>query len=149
MLGKYKGKNVEDIIQRSIESKLRMEWASDFFDFYNLQTLTPEEVVKGVENEYNQANLRRDTSERFAYMTALLTADETQVEACRNIPPTILVVPLISELQEMELSLYQSKEFKQYAKDGITSYGDIGNLYNNYLLKTSTKKIRGEDNERG
>ena len=144
-----------------------MEWASDFFDFYNLPTLTPEEVVKGVKNGYNQANLPRDTSERFAYMTALITADETQVEACRKFirkycdPEYLSIYDIywtgnderrmekISELQEMELYLYQSNEFKQYAKDGITSYGDIGKLYNNYLLKTSTKEIRGEDNERG
>ena len=46
--GKYKGRDVEDIIQRSLESKLRMEWAIEFFDFYNLPTLTPEEVVKGM-----------------------------------------------------------------------------------------------------
>jgi len=44
--GKYEGKAVEDIIQRSISSKLREEWSAEFFDFYNLPTLTPEEVAK-------------------------------------------------------------------------------------------------------
>ena len=82
--GKYEGKDVEDIIQRSIGTKLREEWAVEFFDFYNLPTLTPEEVVKGMGEGYTQADLPRDISERFAYMTALITADEKQVEACRE-----------------------------------------------------------------
>src|SRR5699024_5653112 len=64
--------------------KLREEWAAEFFDFYNLPTLTPEEVVKGIGEGYTQADLPRDISERFAYMTALITADEKQVEACRE-----------------------------------------------------------------
>ena len=57
--GKYKGKDVEDIIQSTIESKLRMEWASDFFDFYNLPTLTPEEVVKGMKEGYTRKRAAR------------------------------------------------------------------------------------------
>ena len=61
-----------------------MEWASEFFDFYNLPTLTPEEVTQGMGKGYTQADLPRDISERFAYMTALITADEKQVEACRD-----------------------------------------------------------------
>ena len=52
--------------------------------FYNLPTLTPEEVTKGMGEGYTQADLPRDISERFAYMTALITADESQVEACRE-----------------------------------------------------------------
>ena len=82
--GKYEGKDVEDIIKRTIESKLRMEWAEEFFDFYNLPTLSPEEVVKGMGKGYTQADLPRDINERFAYMTALITADEEQVESCRE-----------------------------------------------------------------
>ena len=43
-----------------------MEWASEFFDFYNLPTLTPEEIVQGMGKGYTQADLPRDISERFA-----------------------------------------------------------------------------------
>ena len=143
-----------------------MEWASEFFDFYNLPTLTPERVVKGMGKGYTEADLPKNIGNKFAYMTALITADETQVEACREFirkycdPEYLSIydiywagnderrVERISELQEAELSLYQSNEFKQYATDGITSYGDIGKLYNNYLLKTASKEIRGGDNER-
>ena len=124
--GKYEGKDVEDIIQRSISSKLREEWSAEFFDFYNLPTLTPEEVTKGMGEGYTQADLPRDISERFAYMTALITADETQVEACREFirkhcdPEYLSIYDIywagnderkmekISELQEMSLALHLS-----------------------------------------
>ena len=122
--GRYEGKDVEDIIQRSIESKLRMEWASEFFDFYNLPTLTPEEIVQGIGKGYTQADLPRDISERFAYMTALITADENQVETCRDFirkhcdPEYLSIYDIywagnderkmerIAELQEQTLSLH-------------------------------------------
>lgn len=126
--GKYEGKNVEDIMQRSLNSKLREEWAADFFDFYNLPTLTPEEVTKGMGKGYTQADLPRDISERFAYMTALLTADETQVEKCRDFirkycdPEYLTVYDIywagnddkkmekISEWQELALTSHIEKE---------------------------------------
>ena len=165
--GKYKGKNVEDIIQRSIESKLRMEWASEFYDFYNLPTLSPEEVVKGIGKGYTKADLPRDINERFAYMTALITADETQVEACREFIKKYCDSEYLSvydiywagnderkmeqiselELQEMQLSLNIVDESKQYAKEGLKAYTDIGKMYSSYLAKENIKK-RGEDDER-
>ena len=163
--GKYEGKDVEDIIQRSIGTKLREEWAVEFFDFYNLPTLTPEEVVKGMGEGYTQADLPRDISERFAYMTALITADEKQVEACREFirkycdPEYSEVYDIywagnderrqekISELQEMTLALHRSKETKSFAQDGASRYTDIGQMYNAYLGRDS-KEIRSEENER-
>ena len=163
--GKYEGKDVEDIIQRSIGTKLREEWAVEFFDFYNLPTLTPEEVVKGMGEGYTQADLPRDISERFAYMTALITADEKQVEACREFirkycdPEYLEVYDIywagnderrqekISELQEMTLALHTSKETKSFAQDGASRYTDIGQMYNAYLGRDS-KEIRSEENER-
>lgn len=57
--GKYEGKDVEDIIQRSISSKLREEWAAEFFDFYNLPTLTPEEVTKGMGKGYTRSRFTK------------------------------------------------------------------------------------------
>ena len=161
--GKYEGKDVEDIIQRTIESKLRMEWASEFFDFYNLPTLTPEEVAKGMGKGYTQADLPRDISERFAYMTALITADEGQVEACREFirkhcdPEYLSIYDIywagnderkmekISELQEMTLSLHTGREAEGYAKEGVKAYTGIGQMYSGYLGKDS--KDRGEEND--
>ena len=163
--GKYEGKDVEDIIQRSIGTKLREEWAAEFFDFYNLPTLTPEEVVKGMGEGYSQADLPRDISERFGFMTALITADEKQVETCREFirkycdPEYLEVYDIywagnderrqekISELQEMTLALHTSKETKSFAQDGASRYTDIGQMYNAYLGRDS-KEIRSEENER-
>ena len=163
--GKYEGKDVEDIIQRSIGTKLREEWAAEFFDFYNLPTLTPEEVVKGMGEGYSQADLPRDISERFGFMTALITADEKQVEACREFirkycdPEYLEVYDIywagnderrqekISELQEMTLALHTSKETKSFAQDGASRYTDIGQMYSTYLGRDS-KEIRSEENER-
>ena len=164
--GRYKGKDVEDIIQRSIESKLRMEWASEFFDFYNLPTLTPEEVTQGIGKGYTQAELPRDISERFAYMTALITADEKQVEACREFirkhcdPEYLSIYDIywagnderkmerIAELQEQALSLHTGMETEQFAQDGLAAYTGIGQIYSSYLGRDTGEKIGGEDNER-
>ena len=163
--GRYEGKDVEDIIQRSIGSKLREEWAAEFFDFYNLPTLTPEEVAKGMGKGYTQADLPRDISERFAYMTALITADESQVEACRKFirkhcdPEYLSIYDIywagsderrmekISELQEMTLALHTGKEAEGYAEDGAMAYTSIGQMYNSYLTRDS-KEVRGEGSER-
>ncbi len=164
--GKYEGKDVEDIIQRSISSKLREEWSAEFFDFYNLPTLTPEEVTKGMGEGYTQADLPRDISERFAYMTALITADETQVESCREFirkhcdPEYLSIYDIywagnderkmekISELQEMSLALHTGKETEEYARDGIAAYTDIGQMYSSYLTRDSKEEVRSEENER-
>ena len=163
--GRYEGKDVEDIIQRSIGSKLREEWAAEFFDFYNLPTLTPEEVAKGMGKGYTQADLPRDISERFAYMTALITADESQVEACRKFirehcdPEYLSIYDIywagsderrmekISELQEMTLALHTGKEAEGYAEEGAMAYTSIGQMYNSYLTRDS-KEVRGEGSER-
>lgn len=79
--GKFIGKNVENLLQISIGTKLREGWAAEFLNFYNIPTLTVEEVVKGT---YTQADLPRNINERFACMTSLLLADENQVGICRN-----------------------------------------------------------------
>ena len=164
--GKYAGKDVEDIMKRSISSKLREEWSAEFFDFYNLPTLTPEEVTKGLGEGYTQADLPRDISERFAYMTALITADETQVESCREFirkhcdPEYLSIYDIywagnderrmekIAELQEQELSLHTGKEAEEYAEDGIGAYTNIGQMYSSHLTRDSKEEVRSEENER-
>lgn len=152
-------------MQRSISSKLREEWATEFFDFYNLPTLTPEEVTKGMGKGYTQEDLPRDISERFAYMTALITSNESQVESCREFirkycdPEYLEVFDIywagnderkmekISELQEMSLSLHTGKETKEYVTDGIEKYTEIGQMYNKYLTRESKEDIK-EEHER-
>ena len=142
-----------------------MEWASEFFDFYNLPTLTPEEITQGIGKGYTQADLPKDISERFAYMTALITADENQVEACREFirkhcdPEYLSIYDIywagnderkmekIAELQEQALSLHTGKEAEQFTQDGLEAYTDIGQMYSGYLGR-DTKEMRGEDNER-
>lgn len=163
--GEYKGKDVEDILQRNLNSKLRMEWAEEFYDFYNLPTLTPEEVVQGMGKGYTQADLPRDISERFAYMTSLITADETQVEACRDFirkycdPEYLAVYDIcwagnnerkmekISELQDMSIPLHIGEETKEYADKGALAYKSIGQMYNGYLERSAKEEIRGEEND--
>ena len=109
------------------------------------------------------ADLPRDISERFAYMTALITANERQVEACRDFirehcdPEYVKVYDIywagndkrrqeiIDELQtedEMKLSLYTAVEAKKFAQDGLDAYTGIGQMYSGYLGRD--KEVRGE-----
>lgn len=113
---------------------------------------------------YTQADLPRDISERFAYMTALITADESQVESCREFirkhcdPEYLSIYDIywagnderkmekISELQEISLALHTGKETEGYAKDGVYAYPDIGQMYSLYLTRETEQIV--EDNER-
>ena len=52
----------------------------------------------------------------------------------------------ISELQEMSLSLHTGKEAEEYAKDGLTAYTDIGQMYSSYLTRDS-KEVMNEEHE--
>ncbi len=79
--GKFVGKDVEALLRASIGSKLREEWAEEFFDFYNHPTLTVEEIV---EKRYTQADLPQDINEKFATMAGLLNATPEQVGVCRE-----------------------------------------------------------------
>lgn len=79
--GKFIGKNVEKMLKISLHSKLRHEWAEEFFDFYNNPTLTVEDVVN---KNYSKQDLPSNSNERFTYMAALLSANENEVEACRK-----------------------------------------------------------------
>ncbi len=79
--GKYVGKDVEHLLQMSIATKLRESWAREFLNYYNIPTLTIEQVVN---KTYTQADLPRNTNERYASMVALLLADEHQVGTCRE-----------------------------------------------------------------
>ncbi len=99
-------------------------------------------------------------------MTALITADESQVEACREFirkycdPEYLEVFDIywagnderkmekISELQEMTLALHTSKETEECARDGIENYTNIGHMYSSYLARDSEEKSRSEENER-
>ncbi len=144
---------------------MREEWAADFYDFYNMPTLTPEEIVQGMGNAYTQADLPRDTNERFAYMIALLTADDKQVKACREFVREYCDaeylktydinwagnderrMEIISELQAEELPQHSANEAKEYAGDGVNSYSEIGKWYQSYL-KQNKDKTKPTDIER-
>ena len=98
-------------------------------------------------------------------MTALITADETQVEACREFirkycdPEYLSIYDIywagnderkmekIAELQEASLSLHTRRESEQFVQDGVLAYRGIGEMYNSYLGR-DTKEVRSEDNER-
>lgn len=79
--GKFKGMNVEYILQKTLDTKLRAEWAEEFFDYYVNPTLTVQEVI---ENSYTKADLPRDINEKFATIAGLLTATPQEVGACRD-----------------------------------------------------------------
>ena len=81
MSGKFIGKDVENLLQISLETKLREEWAKEFYDFYNTPTLTVEDVIS---HNYSDTDLPRDANERFACITSLLLANEEQVSLCRQ-----------------------------------------------------------------
>ena len=99
-------------------------------------------------------------------MTALITADESQVESCRDIrkycDPEYLSIyddiywarnderkmEKISELQEMTLALHTSKETEECARDGIENYTNIGQMYSTYLTKDSKEETKKEEYER-
>lgn len=79
--GKFVGKDVENLLKVTIGSKLREEWAEEFFDFYNNPTLTVEDIIK---KRYTQADLPEDINEKFATLAGLLSASEEEVGACRE-----------------------------------------------------------------
>lgn len=145
--GKFDGIDVEDALKRRIGTKLRKEWAEEFYDFYNMPTLTPEEVVKG---EYTQEDLPQDINERFAFMTALITADEKQVKACRDFirkhcdPEYLATFDIcwagkdekrarkIDELQtldELNAKTYNADDTRRYVRDGMTGFEAIDLAY--------------------
>ena len=145
--GKFEGIDVEDALKRRIGTKLREEWAEEFYDFYNMPTLTPEEVVA---RAYSRDDLPQDINERFAFMTALITADEGQVKACRDFirkycDPEYLAtfdicwagkdekrIRKIDELQtldELNSKTYNANDAREYVRDGMAGFEEIDLAY--------------------
>lgn len=79
--GKLMGKDVENLLKITLNSKLREEWAEEFYDFYNNPTLTVDEVVN---KSYTQVDLPKDKNEKFATVSSLLSATENEVKDCRE-----------------------------------------------------------------
>lgn len=79
--GKYAGYNVESVLRYSLGSRLRQEWAAEFFDFYNSPALTVEEVVA---KKYSEIDLPNNVNSKYKVMASLLVADVEQVEECRK-----------------------------------------------------------------
>ena len=160
--GKFEGIDVEDALKRRIGTKLREEWAAEFYDFYNMPTLTPKEVIKG---EYTQEDLPQDINEKFALIASLISADEEQIEACRdfirkNCGPEYLAsfdicwagkngkrINKIDELQtldEFNDRHYSSNDTRKCVKDGINGFDTIGTAYEIYNRKAK-KQERGKE----
>lgn len=79
--GKFVGKNVENLLKTSLYSKLRDEWAEEFFEFYNNPTLTVEDVMK---ENYTKDDLPNNINERFAQLSVLLSAKENEIKKVRE-----------------------------------------------------------------
>ena len=100
-------------------------------------------------------------------MTALITADEKQVETCREFirkycdPEYLEVYDIywagnderrqekISELQEMTLALHTSKETKSFAQDGASRYTDIGQMYKGKYKMKKMKEAKSNNFKEG
>ena len=98
-------------------------------------------------------------------MTALITANENQVEACREFirehcdSEYLSIYDIywagnderkmerISELQEMELALHTGKQAEEYAQDGAEAYVNIGQMYSTYLSKDEKEGVKKEVSE--
>ena len=108
-----------------------------------LRTLTPEEVYEG---EYSETDKPDGINEKFAYMFALVAANEKQVKACReyikeNCGKEYLAVydnvwagndvkrqERIVELESIE-NKHSSSEVMQFARQGVLAYENIGQAY--------------------
>ena len=79
--GKFVGKNVKALLKTTLSSKLRDEWAEEFYDFYINPTLSVEEVV---EKQYTPDDYPTNINEKFALIAGLLSASLQQVKECRE-----------------------------------------------------------------
>ena len=79
--GKLIGKDPEDLLKTSLNTKLRDEWAEEFFDFYNNPTLSVEDILEG---NYTEESLPTTINEKLATIAGLLSVDEGNVESIRN-----------------------------------------------------------------
>ena len=78
--GKFIGKDVESYLKKSLQTKLRDEWAAEFFDFYNNPTISVEDIMN---DTYEKEDLPKTINEKFATMAGLLGADMTEIEKVR------------------------------------------------------------------
>lgn len=79
--GKLSGLIMEDVLYQYINTKLRREWATDIYDFYNNSTLTVEDIVK---NNYTNEDLPHDINDKFAIVASLVVASEKEFQICRD-----------------------------------------------------------------
>lgn len=166
--GKYTGMNVEDIFLRTIGTKLGKVWTQNFFDFYNILTLSPEDVVKGYESEdgFSKDDLPQTDAEKFIYATQLLTADETQVELCRRFISkycskdyvelfdrywagnNIDRLEMINKMNDnkngdKKRKSFGFRNFSEFVQNGIKGFTDVGEEYNGHRLQLE----KGEDKD--
>ena len=151
--GKFAGKDVEELLKTSLISKLRDEWASEFYDFYNYPVLTIDDIASG---NYTDVDLPTDTNEKFAYIAGLLSADEKQLEKARDFirdycdPEYLSVYDLywagndekrmqkIAEMWEKDALRESLHENENMADEKTADYKNISDK--NSMSRNSTKK---------
>ena len=79
--GELAGVDSEYLLKISLSSKLREEWAEEFFDFYNNPTLSVEDVVN---NNYTKDDLPLTINEKLAQLANLLFAKDNEIAKCRE-----------------------------------------------------------------
>ena len=79
--GLFEGKDVDDLLWTTLLSKLRKEWAVDFYYFYNTLTISLDDVLK---DNFSANDVPNKMSEKFAQLGVLLTANENQIIKTRN-----------------------------------------------------------------
>lgn len=79
--GYFEGKDIEDALKTSLKTKLRDEWAEEFFNFYNIPTLTVSDILT---HNYTSDDLPKDIDQMFALTSSLLSAKNNELQVCRQ-----------------------------------------------------------------
>ena len=150
--GKYRGMNVENIFMRTVGTKLSSTWTEHFFGFYNISTLSPEEVAKGLDSDggYSKDDLPKTPEEKEIYTYELLTADETQVEVCRDFIKKYCSkdnlklfdkywagndtrrLEMLSKMQS-QVKRFGIEDISQFVQDGKRGFSSLGRSYKGNL----------------
>ncbi len=121
MQGRYKGKNVEEFLKETLKSKLREEWAEDFFDHYNSYVLSVEEVVS---KNYDESQLPTTLNEKFAQTIALISANSKEVEKCKRF--------INDHCGKEQLKIYDLMRVEQVGIEEIENDTSLDEMYDEF-----------------
>lgn len=79
--GVYNGFDVEDILKRTLNNRLRGEWADSFYEFCNRPVLSVEDIM---DNNYTDDDLPKGINDNLTTIFSLISANEKQVKECRQ-----------------------------------------------------------------